>query len=159
MSSIFADQYSALVIRVQMRGEGGSWGVSANEYSCAPGAQILWRPTSIFNLWATFCLGSVRELTDVLFNCLKNDSVPDDKIACEPASPSGVRQGPDEDSTTRGGSSEHRPSQEAPAGGNAPVQERFPQPPQQLPASADRSGDRRRRDRTSEYRYQGQPAW
>ncbi len=47
---------SALVIRVQMRGEGwGSCGVSANEYSCAH--HVTWSPnklcrsTSIFNLW------------------------------------------------------------------------------------------------------------
>ncbi len=46
---------SALVIRVQMRGEGGSCGVSANEYSCAHhvtwSPNILWRSNSIFNLW------------------------------------------------------------------------------------------------------------
>ncbi len=46
---------SALVIRVQMRGEGGSCRVSANEYSCAHhvtwSPNKLWRSTSIFNLW------------------------------------------------------------------------------------------------------------
>jgi hypothetical protein len=46
---------STLVIRVQMRGEGGSCGVSANEYSCAHhvtwSPNKLWRSTSIFNLW------------------------------------------------------------------------------------------------------------
>ncbi len=47
---------SALAIRVQMRGEGGSCGVSlsANEYSCAYhvtwNPNKLWRSTSIFNL-------------------------------------------------------------------------------------------------------------
>jgi hypothetical protein len=49
---------SALVIRVQMRGEGGSCGVSANEYSCAHhvtwSPNKLWRSTSIFNLWFMF---------------------------------------------------------------------------------------------------------
>jgi hypothetical protein len=45
---------SALVIRVQMRGEGGSCGVSANEDSCAH--HVTWSPnklcrsTSIFSL-------------------------------------------------------------------------------------------------------------
>ncbi len=46
---------SALVIRVQMRGEGVSCGVSSNEYSCAH--HVTWSPnklwrssTSIFNL-------------------------------------------------------------------------------------------------------------
>jgi hypothetical protein len=47
---------SALVIRVQMRGEGGSCGVSANEYSCAHhvtwSPNKPWRSTSIFNLYA-----------------------------------------------------------------------------------------------------------
>ncbi len=46
---------SALVIRVQMRGERGSSGVSANEFSCAHhvtwSQNKLWRSTSIFNLW------------------------------------------------------------------------------------------------------------
>ncbi len=46
---------SALVIHVQMRGEGGSCGVSASEYSCAHhvkwGPNKLCRSTSIFNLW------------------------------------------------------------------------------------------------------------
>jgi hypothetical protein len=46
---------SALVIRVQMRGEGGNCGVSANEYSWAHhvtwSPNKLWRSTSIFNLW------------------------------------------------------------------------------------------------------------
>ncbi len=45
---------SALVIRVQMRGEGESCGVSANEKSCAHhvtwSSNKLWRSTSIFNL-------------------------------------------------------------------------------------------------------------
>ncbi len=45
---------SALVIRVQMRGEEGSCGVSANDYSCANhvpwSPNKLWRSTSIFNL-------------------------------------------------------------------------------------------------------------
>ncbi len=45
---------SALVLRVQMRGEWGSCGVSANEYSCAHhviwSPNKLWRSTSI-NLW------------------------------------------------------------------------------------------------------------
>jgi hypothetical protein len=55
MSSIIVDQKSP-VIRVQIRGEGGSCGscgVSANEYSCAHHAMEpnkLWRSTSIFNL-------------------------------------------------------------------------------------------------------------
>jgi hypothetical protein len=46
---------SALVIWVQIRGEGGSCGVSANEYSCAH--HVTWSPnklgrsTYIFNLW------------------------------------------------------------------------------------------------------------
>ncbi len=47
---------NALEFRVQKRGEGGSCGVSANEYSCAHhvtwGPNKLWRSTSIFNLWA-----------------------------------------------------------------------------------------------------------
>ncbi len=46
---------SALLIQVQMRGEGGSCGVSANENSCAHhvtwSPNKLWRSTSIFNLW------------------------------------------------------------------------------------------------------------
>jgi hypothetical protein len=46
---------SALVIRVQMRGEGGSCGVSANENSWSHhvtwSPNKLWRSTSIFNLW------------------------------------------------------------------------------------------------------------
>jgi hypothetical protein len=46
---------STLLIRVQMRGEGGSCGVPANEYSCAHhvtwSPNKLWRSTSIFNLW------------------------------------------------------------------------------------------------------------
>ncbi len=46
---------SALVIRVQMRGEGGSYEISANVYSCAHhvtwGPNKLWSSTSIFNLW------------------------------------------------------------------------------------------------------------
>ena len=46
---------SVLVIRVPMRGRGGSSGVSANEYSCAHhvtwSPNKLWRSTSIFNLW------------------------------------------------------------------------------------------------------------
>jgi hypothetical protein len=45
---------SALVIRFQMRGEGGSCRVSANEYSIAHhvtwSPNKLWRSTSIFNL-------------------------------------------------------------------------------------------------------------
>jgi hypothetical protein len=45
----------ALVIRVQMRGEGESCRVSANEYSCAHhvtwSPNKLWRSNSIFNLW------------------------------------------------------------------------------------------------------------
>jgi hypothetical protein len=45
---------SAHVIRVQMRGEGGSCSVSANEYSCVhhvtQSPNKLWRSTSIFNL-------------------------------------------------------------------------------------------------------------
>ncbi len=45
---------SALVIRVQMRGEGRSYGVSANEQSCAHhvtwSSNKLWRSTFIFNL-------------------------------------------------------------------------------------------------------------
>jgi hypothetical protein len=50
---------SALVIRVQMRreGGGGSCRVSANDYSCAHhvtwSPNKLWRSTSIFNLWCT----------------------------------------------------------------------------------------------------------
>ncbi len=48
MSSILADQ------RVQMRGEGGTCGISANQYSCAHhvtwSPNELWRFTSIFNL-------------------------------------------------------------------------------------------------------------
>jgi hypothetical protein len=47
---------SALVIRAQMWGEGGSCRVSANEYSCAHrvtwSPNKLWRSTSIFNLWS-----------------------------------------------------------------------------------------------------------
>jgi hypothetical protein len=39
MSSILADQQRSR-IWAQMRGEEGSCGVSANEYSCAHGAQI-----------------------------------------------------------------------------------------------------------------------
>jgi hypothetical protein len=46
---------STLVIQVYMRREGGSFGVSANEYSCANhvtwSPNELWRSTSIFNLW------------------------------------------------------------------------------------------------------------
>jgi hypothetical protein len=55
MSSIFADQKRPR-IRVPMRGDGESCGVSANEYSCARAHQVtwssnkLWRSTSIFNL-------------------------------------------------------------------------------------------------------------
>jgi hypothetical protein len=53
MSSIFADQYSALVLESQCGG-GGGCGVSANEYSCAHhvtwSPNKLWRSTSIFNL-------------------------------------------------------------------------------------------------------------
>jgi hypothetical protein len=45
---------SALVYRVQMRGEGGDCRASANEYSCAHqvtwSPNKLWRSTSIFNL-------------------------------------------------------------------------------------------------------------
>jgi hypothetical protein len=36
---------SALLIRVQMRGEGGSCGVSANEYSCAH--HVTWSPNKL----------------------------------------------------------------------------------------------------------------
>jgi hypothetical protein len=47
---------STLVLRVQMRGEGGSCGFSANEHSCKHhvtwSPNELWRSTSIFNLWA-----------------------------------------------------------------------------------------------------------
>ncbi len=46
---------SALVNAVQMRGEGGTCGVSANDYSCAHhvtwSPNKLWRSNSIFNLW------------------------------------------------------------------------------------------------------------
>jgi hypothetical protein len=46
---------SALVIRVQMRREGGSCGVSANDYSCAQhvtwSPNKLWSSTAIFNLY------------------------------------------------------------------------------------------------------------
>jgi hypothetical protein len=37
---------SALVIRVQMRGEGGSCGVSANEYSCTH--HVTWSPNKLW---------------------------------------------------------------------------------------------------------------
>ncbi len=51
----------ALLIRVQMRGEGGSCGVSANEYSCAHHVTCspnkLRRSTSIFNLWSGLSWG------------------------------------------------------------------------------------------------------
>jgi hypothetical protein len=53
MSSILADQKRPR-IRVPMRGDAGSCGVSANEYSCAHqvtwSPNKLWRYTSIFNL-------------------------------------------------------------------------------------------------------------
>jgi hypothetical protein len=46
----------ALVIRVQMKGEGVIWGFSANEYSCEHhvtwSPKKLWRSTSILNLWS-----------------------------------------------------------------------------------------------------------
>ncbi len=46
---------SALVVRIQMRVEGRSCRVLANEYSCAHhvtwSPNKLWRSTSIFNLW------------------------------------------------------------------------------------------------------------
>ncbi len=49
---------SALVIGVQMQGEGGSCGVPANEYSCAHHVTLsldkLRRSTSLFNLWFSF---------------------------------------------------------------------------------------------------------
>ncbi len=51
-----------LVIQVQRRGEGGSCGVSANEYSCAH--HVTWRPNKlrrssyIFNLWSMHLSGS-----------------------------------------------------------------------------------------------------
>jgi hypothetical protein len=55
MSPICLLTNSAFVIRVQMRGEGGSCGVSANENSCAHhmtwSPNKLWRSTFIFNLW------------------------------------------------------------------------------------------------------------
>ncbi len=56
---------SALVIRVQMRGEGGSCGVSANEYSCAHHVTLspnkLWRSTSIFKLWSWYSFIEAKE--------------------------------------------------------------------------------------------------
>ncbi len=65
---------SALVIRVQMRGEGGIFEVSANEYSCAHhvtwSPNKLWRSTYIFNLcWRGFV--RAKKKTSVgLFNSL-----------------------------------------------------------------------------------------
>jgi hypothetical protein len=57
MSSILLTN-SALVIGVQMRGEGGRCGVSANEDSCAHQVtwtpNKLWRSTSIFNLLLSY---------------------------------------------------------------------------------------------------------
>jgi hypothetical protein len=57
---------SALVIRVQMQGEGGSCGVSANENSCAHhvtwSPNILWRSISIFNLWAVAYPGGMHRM-------------------------------------------------------------------------------------------------
>ncbi len=40
----------------QMRGEWGSCGVSANEYSCAQDPNKLWRSNSLFNLWQAPCV-------------------------------------------------------------------------------------------------------
>jgi hypothetical protein len=47
MLSIFADN-SALVVRVQMLGEGGCCGVSAIEYSCAH--HVTWSPNNVGDL-------------------------------------------------------------------------------------------------------------
>ncbi len=59
---------SSLLIRVQMRGEGGSYGVSANECSCAHhmtwSPNKLWKSTSILNLWwlwTPVCLRSLKQ--------------------------------------------------------------------------------------------------
>ncbi len=58
---------SALVIRVQMRGEGGVAGVSANEYSCAYhmtwSPNKLWRSNSIFNLCGSQSISIVTMTT------------------------------------------------------------------------------------------------
>ncbi len=63
MSSVFVDQYSALVYESKCWGIGGACGVSANEYSCEYhvtwSPNKLWRSTSIFNLWAQ-CLQFVK---------------------------------------------------------------------------------------------------
>ncbi len=63
MSSILADQQRPRK-RAHMRGEGGSCGVSASEYSCTQEPKKLWRSNSIFNLCvqATFWVASVTKL-------------------------------------------------------------------------------------------------
>jgi hypothetical protein len=73
---------SALLIRVQMRGEGGSCGVSANEHSCAHhvtwSPNKLWRSTSIFNLWRTVYIIWTRlwysSITQTYCSCPKKGS-------------------------------------------------------------------------------------
>ncbi len=72
MSSILADQQRPL-IRIQMPGDGGGCGVSANENSCVH--QVTWslnklgRSNSIFNLWGTVWTkdSSVQRLTGSIF--------------------------------------------------------------------------------------------
>ncbi len=65
---------SAPVLRVQMRGEGGSFGVSANEYSCAHHAtwspNKLWRSISIFNLCFHPCQHSKKITEPMLSNSM-----------------------------------------------------------------------------------------
>ncbi len=52
MSSILADQYSAIVYDPKSGGKGGSCGVSANEYTAVHRSpNKLLRSNSIFNLW------------------------------------------------------------------------------------------------------------
>jgi hypothetical protein len=60
---------SALVIRVQMRGERGSCGASANEYSCAHHVTLspnkLWRSSSIFHLWVGPYFNMIASLVEI----------------------------------------------------------------------------------------------
>jgi hypothetical protein len=69
---------NAPVIRVQMQGEGGSCGVSANEYSCAHhvtwSPKKLWRYTSIFNLCVYRKALKNSDETKTQYKCVKVDS-------------------------------------------------------------------------------------